>query len=86
MSEKFHDDFTMIMMMAISAVIIYTMICFAFGKQRGSKMKVYITVLTGKNARILDVYTDEDEATKQAWIYSVAYHEWVTVIEKDLIK
>ena len=49
-------------------------------------MKVYITVLTGKNARILDAYLDEDEAQKQAWLYSVAFHEWVTVIEKEVIK
>jgi hypothetical protein len=31
MSEKFRDEFTMIMMMAVTAIIIYGMICFAFG-------------------------------------------------------
>lgn len=46
-------------------------------------MKVYITVETGKNAKILNVYQDEDEATKYAYIYSLAYGVWVNVIEKE---
>jgi hypothetical protein len=32
MSEKFRDEFTMIMMMAVTAIIIYAMICLVFGK------------------------------------------------------
>lgn len=49
-------------------------------------MKVYITVETGKNARILSVYADENEATKQAHDYAVAHNVWVNVIKKEVMK
>ena len=49
-------------------------------------MKVYITVETGKNARILNVYADKKEAEMSAYLYSVAFATWVNVIEKEIIK
>ena len=49
-------------------------------------MKVYITVETGKHARILNVYRDENEALKQAQIHSLAFGVWVNVIEKEIVK
>jgi hypothetical protein len=49
-------------------------------------MKVYITVETGKNPRILNVYVSENEAIKQARIYSVAFRVWVNVVEKEVVK
>ena len=51
-----------------------------------SIMKVYIVILTGKNARILGTYADEKEAIKQAQIYSIAYAEWCNVIEQEVLK
>ena len=47
-------------------------------------MKVYITVETGKNARILSVYRDKEEAAKQAYIHALAFGVWVNVIEKEV--
>lgn len=49
-------------------------------------MKVYITVLTGKNAQILNVFRDENEACAYAKTQSIIRKEWVTVIEKEVTK